>query len=213
MLQILLGSIVLSLVHAAIPNHWIPLVAVGRAQQWTRGETIRATIIAGLAHSIGTVGLGVLVGFVGLQLAHEYEETALFVTPMVLLLLGMIYIVLDIRKHRHRDIAVESLTKKSRSAIIASLAVAMFFSPCLEITGFYLSAGAYGGLGILVVSLVYLTVTVLGMVTLVYAAIRGVERVRWHFLEHHEYAVSGVVLVILGLVALLTGGHAHPHTH
>lgn len=209
MVQILLGSMLLSLIHAAIPNHWIPLVAVGRAQKWSVRETVWATIIAGLAHTVSTVAIGVLVGLVGMKLSHEYEEMAAVVAPVVLVILGVIYIALDFRHHRHRDIRMENLTQKSRAAVIASIAFAMFFSPCLEIDGFYLTAGAYGGIGILTVSLVYIFVTVLGMVLLVFIGSRGIERVRWHFLEHHEKAIGGIVLVILGLVAWFSGGHVH----
>lgn len=209
MVQILLGSVLLSLIHASIPNHWVPLVAVGRAQKWSVRDTVWATVIAGLAHTISTVAIGVLVGLVGLKLSHEYEEMAVIIAPIVLVLLGLVYIVLDFRHHRHRHIRMETLAQKSRAAIIASISFAMFFSPCLEIDGFYLTAGAYGGLAIAIVSLVYVLVTVSGMVILVFVGLKGIERVRWHFLEHHEKAVSGIVLVVLGLLAYLSGGHMH----
>lgn len=209
MIQILLGSILLSLVHAAIPNHWIPLVAIGRAQRWSHRETLWVTVVVGLAHILSTVAIGALVGLVGLQLAHEYEEAAAIIAPTVLVLLGIVYIVLDFRHHRHKHIHTESLVQKSRAAVIASLSFAMFFSPCLEITGFYLSAGVYGVIGIVVVSLVYLLVTVLGMVLLVYIGMKSIERVRWSFLEHHEKAVGGVVLIVLGVLAYFSGGHIH----
>lgn len=211
MLQILLGSVLLSLIHAAIPNHWVPLVAIGRAQKWSHKETLWITVIVGLAHILSTVAIGVLVGFVGLQLAHEYEEVASIIAPLVLVVLGIVYVVLDIRHHRHKHIQTETLVQKSRAAVVASLSFAMFFSPCLEITGFYLSAGTYGSLGIVVVSLVYLLVTVIGMVILVYIGMRSIERVRWSFLEHHEKAVGGIVLIVLGIVSYLSGGHIHHH--
>ena len=211
MLNILLGSVLISLFHAAIPNHWLPLVAVGRAQQWTQSETLRATILAGLAHTISTTAIGVLIGFAGLKLTHEFEETSSFIAPMVLILLGMIFILLDLRRHRHREIRVEAFEKKSRAAVIASLSLAMFFSPCMELSPVYLQAGSIGGAAILMITAVYVVVTVSGMTVLVYFGMKGVERVRWHFLEHHEKAVSGLVLVALGLVTLLTGGHGHEH--
>ena len=209
MLNILLGSILISLVHAAIPSHWLPLVVVGRAQRWTQGETLRATVLAGLAHTISTTAIGVLIALAGLKLTHEFEETSTFTAPMVLILLGMVFIVLDLRHHRHREIKVETFEKKSRAAVIASLSLAMFFSPCMELSAVYLQAGTFGGAAIVAITAIYLFVTVLGMVVLVYLGMRGVERVRWHFLEKHEKAVSGIVLVALGLVTLLTGGHSH----
>ncbi len=40
MVQLLVGSIVLSLVHAAIPNHWLPIIAVGKSERWSRAEIL-----------------------------------------------------------------------------------------------------------------------------------------------------------------------------
>ncbi len=209
MINILLGSLVISLIHATIPSHWLPLIAVGRAQRWTQSETLRATVIAGLAHTLSTIAIGVLIGFAGLKLDHEFEETSSFIAPMVLILLGLIFVLLDLRKHRHREINVETFAKKSRAAIITSISLAMFFSPCMELSAVYLQAGSLDAVAIAAISAIYLFITVLGMVVLVYLGMRGVERVRWHFLEHHEKAVSGIVLIALGLVMLMTGGHGH----
>src|SRR5947208_9676448 len=33
--------------HAAIPTHWLPFVAAGRAQQWTHSKTLLITALAG----------------------------------------------------------------------------------------------------------------------------------------------------------------------
>jgi hypothetical protein len=79
----------------------------------------------------------------------------------------------------------------------------MFFSPCLEIEAYYFTAGALGRLGIATVSIIYVVVTVLGMLLLVDLGRRGIEKVRLHFLEHHEKGVTGVVLIVLGVLARL----------
>ncbi|WP_262712891.1 hypothetical protein [Hymenobacter radiodurans] len=34
MFELLTGAFVLSLLHAAIPNHWAPVLAVARAEGW-----------------------------------------------------------------------------------------------------------------------------------------------------------------------------------
>jgi hypothetical protein len=34
MLELLTGTLLLSLLHAAIPNHWAPVLAVARAERW-----------------------------------------------------------------------------------------------------------------------------------------------------------------------------------
>jgi hypothetical protein len=202
--QILLGSLLLSSTHAFIPNHWIPLVAIGRAEGWSRSETLAITAITGLAHVISTILIGVLVGLLGHGLSTRHALVASVVAPSVLVGLGVVYLALDVttrRRHRHQFATMGRGKKVSRFSIVASLCVAMFLSPCIEIEAYYFTAGILGWQGIVAVSLVYLVVTVLGMLILVDLGRKGAARIRSSFLEHHEKGVTGLLLVALGALA------------
>jgi hypothetical protein len=202
--QIVFGSLLLSSIHAAIPNHWLPLVAVAKAQQWARSETLLITAVAGFAHVSSTVLIGILVGLLGYRLSTDYASITSIVAPAILIGLGVIYLILDLAARRHRHVHIEQGDRGrrvSRFSLVASLCVAMFFSPCLEIEAYYFAAGALGWSGIAIVSLVYLVATVLGMVLLVELGLRGASRIQSRFLEEHERGVTGFVLVTLGVVA------------
>jgi hypothetical protein len=206
MLQLLIGSLSLSLVHALIPNHWIPLIAIGKAENWTTRQTISATIIAGFAHTLSTVIVGIIVGFAGYRLSRSYEETTVLVAPLVLIAIGIIYIIIDfIRLHHHHHLEEGRIgrPKKNRSRItlLASLSIAMFFSPCIELEAYFFQAGTQGWRGIILVSFIYTFITVLFMSLLVYLGMRGIEKLKWHFLERHEKRVTGLVLIALGLMS------------
>jgi nickel/cobalt exporter len=204
MLQLFLGSILLSLAHAAIPNHWLPIVAIGRAENWTQRETILVTGISGFSHTLSTVLVGITIGFIGISLSNNYTFISERIAPALLILLGLIYIVIDQmnhRKHTH-DVDTEKVKNRSKWAIITSLALAMFLSPCLEIEAYYFQAGAAGWMGILLVSAVYVIITVSGMLLLVFLASKGVRSIQSHFLDHHEKLISGIVLILLGVLAL-----------
>jgi hypothetical protein len=203
MIQILIGGLVLSVIHASIPNHWIPLVAISRTENWSRGETLWVTAIAGSAHTLSTILVGIVVGLAGYKLSSTHEFVTRVVAPSILVILGFIYLIVGLKStHHHRNhFEIGSISRKSKLAIVTSLGVAMFFSPCLEIEAYYFTAGALGWGGIAVVSMVYLIVTVLGMLLLVDLGRRGVEKMKWHFLEHHEKRVTGLVLVVLGVFA------------
>ena len=204
MVQIIFGSLLLSLLHACIPNHWIPLVAMGKAERWSRSQTLLITGMAGGAHASSTILIGILVGSLGYRLSAHPSMIASIIAPSVLIGLGIIYLALDVgsvnQRHRHFEPAGQR-KRASKLAMVASLCVAMFFSPCIEIEAYYLTAGFLGWHGILTVSLIYLVATVLGMVLLVDLGLKGAERIRSHFLEHHEKRVTGFVLVALGVVA------------
>ena len=55
MISIIAGSFIISLLHAIIPNHWLPVLAIGRKENWDLKETERVTFISGLAHVLSTI--------------------------------------------------------------------------------------------------------------------------------------------------------------
>lgn len=201
--QVFLGSLVLSLLHASIPNHWLPLVAIGKTEKWTQKETLVVTAISGFAHTLSTIIIGMIVGLIGYKLSESYKFITTVAAPLILISLGCIYLFMDFKAnkyqhHNHIDVN-DTVKKKTKTAIIISLAVGMFFSPCIEIEAYYFVASSIGWTGIITVSFVYLIVTVLGMLILVYLASRGIKRLKWHFMEHHEKIITGIILIILGI--------------
>jgi len=204
--EILLGSLALSLLHAAIPSHWLPLVALSRTQDWSQRELLGTTAIVGAAHTLSTIAIGVLVGLVGYTIAGTHEALLRTVAPAILVLLGLALVVQGLRGHHHHHHHGPDLSEDSRVtrwSVVISLSVAMFFSPCLEIEAYYLHASLYGWQGIALVSAVYFVVTVAGMVLLVEIGSRSARRLRFHFLEHHERLLTGLLLVGLGVAAYL----------
>jgi nickel/cobalt transporter (NicO) family protein len=206
MWQIFVGSLVLSVIHALIPNHWIPLIAIGKTEKWTQGETISATLITGFSHTLSTVLIGIIVGFLGYSLADQYSLISQIIAPLILVGLGLVYIVIDLshakhHKHHHHKLK-EPGSGRSRWAVLTSLSIAMFLTPCVELEAYYFQAGTIGWSGIFIVSVVYTLTTVTIMLILVYLGMKGINRFNTHFLEHHEKLMTGLVLFILGLLAL-----------
>ncbi|MEE9166802.1 MAG: hypothetical protein V3U24_04985 [Candidatus Neomarinimicrobiota bacterium] len=195
----------MSVVHALIPNHWIPLVAIGRAEKWTRTETLGVTAMAGFAHTASTILIGIVIGLMGYRLSSSYAFITHIVAPIILVGLGSVYLMIDVKdSHLKHHLEVNQVgSRRSKSAIITSLTMAMFFSPCIEIEAYYFFASSLGWLGIMTVTAVYLVTTVLGMVLLVNSALKGIEKLKWNFLEHREKRVTGLILILLGVFAYL----------
>jgi putative Mn2+ efflux pump MntP len=207
MYQILFGSLVLSAIHAVIPNHWLPIIAIGRTEKWNNRETLSATLITGISHTVSTIIIGIIVGFIGISLSKYYEDVVSYAAPCILTVIGIIYIISDRlkRNHSHNQDHEDIVSKShgsSKRAILFSLSLAMFLTPCIEIEAYYFQAAMIGWTGILIVSSVYLFITVFFMLILVFLGKRGVRNIRSHFLEHHEKLVTGVVLVILGVSSI-----------
>jgi hypothetical protein len=208
MYQVFIGSLVLSLIHALIPNHWIPLIAISKTEKWTQRQALLATTITGFAHTFSTILIGVAVGLVGYKLSSSYSMISTIAAPSILFGLGVIYLILDIRgvlyhshSHEHNALSTTKTGKSRWTAILTSLSVAMFLTPCFEIEAYYFQAGVIGWMGIFIVSTVYLLVTLIVMLLLVHLGLKGVKTMNTQFLEHHEKGVTGIVLVALGLLA------------
>jgi len=177
-------------------------------EKWSDRETIYVTTITGISHTISTVIIGIVVGLIGYKLSESYYYITHFAAPIILITLGLIYFFLEYRHsklksgHHHHHIDVDGIIKKnSKRSIVISLSTAMFFSPCLEIEVYYFTASKLGWLGIGVVSAIYFSVTILGMVLLVYFSSKGVQKLKWHFLEHHDKLISGIILILVGVLA------------
>jgi putative Mn2+ efflux pump MntP len=208
MYQIFIGSLILSIIHALIPNHWLPLIAVGKTEKWTQNQALWATIITGVAHTLSTIITGIVVGLVGYKLSSSYSVISETIAPSILIGLGVIYVILDFRHHHHdhemKAVVSELGQKKSRwVAILTSLSIAMFLTPCIEIEAYYFQAGTIGWIGIFIVSAVYLITTVVVMLLLVYFGMKGAKSFKSTFLENHEKLITGMVLIALGILALL----------
>lgn len=196
------GSLIISMLHALIPSHWLPFVTIGQTERWSLRQTLIITAIAGLAHTVSTTLLGVLVSLAGWQLAENYHDLSGKAIPLLLLALGVWYLMQHLRhRHVHDHIDAGSVRKaRSFSALLLSLGLAMFLSPCLEIEAYFLSAGAKGWEVVGLVALIYNVVTLTGMLLMVTLGRRSLQQVNPHWFEHNENLITG--LTLLGLAVL-----------
>ncbi|MEO8720614.1 MAG: hypothetical protein ABI297_05370 [Ginsengibacter sp.] len=200
MISIIVGSIILSLLHATIPNHWLPVIAIGKKEKWTLQEVTRVTFISAVAHGLSTVIIGFLLAFVGAQLADNIEYFTHFFAPVILIVLGIVFIY---RHHNHQHFHLNEgiKIKHSKKKIIIALVLAMFLSPCMEIEAYFLLAGAQAPWLIWFIAFLYLIITTAGMVILVRFAYLGILKLNWHSLEHNAGIITGITLVVTGILA------------
>lgn len=149
MTSILIGSLLISLLHAVIPNHWLPVVAIGRKHKWSLAETTRITFIAGMAHVVSTIIIGILLGLIGSELTAHIEHFTHVIAPSILILLGL-YFIRQHYKHYHFHLEKEQIDKRTKNAIIRALILAMFLSPCMEIEAYFYWQVRKGGMSCLV---------------------------------------------------------------
>lgn len=200
MIQIITGSLLISLLHAVIPNHWLPVLAIGKKEGWSLPETLNITFVSGLAHVVSTVIIGLLLGMIGAELSEVMEQFTRVIAPAILILLGF-YFVRQHYTHHHFEVDKQNLKEKSKGKIILALVVAMFLSPCMEIEAYFLLAGAKGWWVMAGIALLYAIITLTGMLIWVQLAYKGLLKLNWHSLEHKAGIITGATLIVTGIIS------------
>lgn len=195
---LLVGSLLLSIFHALIPSHWLPVLAISRQEGWSVRQTLWITFITGLAHVLSTVLAGGVLAVVGGLLAQQLDAFSHFMAPALLTMLGGFYLY---QHYRHRHFHLHR--QNTRWGVVGTLTIAMFLSPCLEIEGYFLAAGARGLVFVGLLAFLYGTVTISGMIIWVWLAQRGLRRLDWHAWEHSAGLITGLTLLLSGIALLL----------
>ena len=201
MFSLITGTVLLAFVHALIPNHWLPLVAVAKAERWKQADVTTITFLAALAHVTGTVVLGLVLGLIGKELQEEYGRIIQLVSSVILIVFGLIYFTVNLPHHHHSEQKDIAAVKRSKKKWILIFIVMMFLSPCLEVESLFLSAGAYGMATVTLMSVIYAIVSIAGILLLVNLGYKGVKLLPAEFIEHNEKRISGAVLILVGIIS------------
>lgn len=201
MFSVIAGTVLLAIVHALIPNHWLPLVAVARAEHWKQKDVTSITFVAALAHVLGTVALGIILGSIGKELQEKYGSAINVAAAILLIVFGLIYYTVNLPHHHHSEKKDVAEYKRSKRRWILIFIFMMFLSPCLEVESLFLSAGVYGMRVVILLSVIYAIVSISGILLLVTLGNKGVNLLPAEFIEHNEKRISGAVLILVGMLS------------
>jgi hypothetical protein len=193
--QYIVATILLALIHGSIPNHWLPFIALSRAEKWSTKKLIMIISIGAIFHSLSTAILGFFISYFGYYISSISQLEKILPT-FFMVFLGMIYLIIDHQEHYN-----DPLKKKSINPIfsVILLYLGMFFSPCLEIEAIYFSVGRYGLTSFVLISLIYTIITLVSMLTFSYLAYKGLLKYFPKILEKYAKRMIGLVLIILGI--------------
>jgi nickel/cobalt transporter (NicO) family protein len=200
MYSIIIGSLLISLLHAVIPNHWLPILAIGKKEGWDLAKINRITFLAGVSHVISTVIIGILLGMIGRELTTFIEDFTRIIGPSILILMGL-YFMRQHYIHHHFHLQQEQVRKKGKTAIIMALVIAMFLSPCMEIEAYFLLAGSQGWYVLSGIALMYSVISIAGMLLWVRIVYKRMLHLNWHKWAHNAGIITGLVLIATGIVS------------
>ncbi len=199
-IELIYPVISISVFHALIPSHWLPVIALGKKYKWDMKKVMGVTFLIGSAHVGSTIITGFLVALGSRFLSNSLGSYFIWVTPALLVALGFWFLY---RHYTHHHFHVEPKPEKTTKQMIIALSIAMFFSPCLEIEGFYLLAGPEGWNMVGLISIIYAAITILGMLLWVALTYAGLKKFNSHAWEHYSGIITGLILVLSGILQFI----------
>jgi nickel/cobalt transporter (NicO) family protein len=58
--------------HTIVPDHWMPIALIARQRGWSKAETVRASLQAGIGHVVSTLIIAVIVWSAGVAVAERF---------------------------------------------------------------------------------------------------------------------------------------------
>jgi hypothetical protein len=194
--------------HTLVPDHWAPIVVIARQRQWSLGRTGRAAALAGLGHVTSTLVLGGVFWLVGAAAAARYGH-AVGVTAAAALIVFGIWIAYGGWKEAHEPVPEHQRDDRanaghdsvtSRTALLLILGS----SPMIEGIPAFLAASPYGAPLLGVMALIFAAATITTYVATCVTGVVGLRRTSLGPLERYGELLSGALVAVVGVYALLT---------
>ena len=96
-----MGAAVVGVVHAVLPDHWVPLAVVGRAERWPLMRVAKVSGVAALGHVLASIVLGGVIALVGLQFQKQIETQQGHIVGGILIITGIAFLIWGLSGHGH----------------------------------------------------------------------------------------------------------------
>ena len=224
-----LSAISLGFFHTLIgPDHYLPFIALSRAQKWSYLKTLTVTVICGAGHVLSSVVIG-LIGIaagVALSKIKGLEGIRGNAAAYLMFGFGLAYMAWGIKRgikgkihvhahthadgtthehdHTHRN-GHEHIHQKQKTTFWW-LFIIFVLGPCEPLIPLLMvPAASVNTGGILLVALAFGLATILTMTMLVSLAFFGLKQVRFAFFERYAHALAGAIIALSGAGIIFLG--------
>lgn len=203
MWPLVVSTLGVAVVHALAPDHWVPFVAIGRAQQWSVKKLVLVTTLAGIGH----VGSSVVLGLIGLALGfllkgiQAFESARGEIAGLILIGFGLAYAVWGLKQARHGHAHLD----KSQIVTVWTLIAIFVLGPCEPLIPLMLLAAQHGWAAIWIVSVLFSGATIAMMLGQALLAYLGVRLLATERLERWTHALAGLLIALTGLLVMALG--------
>jgi hypothetical protein len=107
---LVLAAGTVAILHAILPDHWVPLAVVARTERWKMVRVARISALASAGHVLTSVGLAGIIAVVGLQFQRQIDTQQGHLVGAVLVLTGIGFLAWQLTGHRHHHVGEHTHT-------------------------------------------------------------------------------------------------------
>ena len=214
-----------AIIHALIPDHWLPFVLMARSQSWSSRRTLLLVSLAGFLHVLVSIAVAAIAMGLGAgsarYLAENFGRSLEFLAGILLVIFGLGYGILAHRREARahaRDAEPGGDVEEGGSALHAhghilqpwfhraltggALVVVIGISPCALLVPILLAASAQGAVPLIAAGGGFAVCTIGTMVLVTFFASRGMSRMQLPFFTRYGDLISGLMIAIVGIVVI-----------
>ena len=191
--------VAVGVLHTLVPDHWVPITLIARQRGWTRMQTARAAFGAGLGHTLSTLAIGLVVWVAGVVAAQRFGTIVSLVSSLALIGFGGWIAIGSWREMREHARGQDRADRGSRTALVLILGS----SPMVEGIPAFFAAAKFGPGLIAVMSICFAVSTIVTYVALCTLSTTVLERLHLGPLERYGEILSGLFIMVVGIVFLL----------
>jgi nickel/cobalt transporter (NicO) family protein len=207
------------------PDHYVPFIVMAKARQWSLMRTILVTFACGIGHVGSSLVIGIIGIAMGISINHlvEFESARGEIAAWTLIIFGVAYMTLGIRKmtrkkpysnvtihgdsnkhlqiHNHTSDHIHRNERKSYRELTPWLLFTIFvLGPCEPLIPVLLyPAAKHNTNHVILVSVVFASVTVITMVLAVILSLYGAQVVPAERLKKYIHPLAGASILLCGV--------------
>ena len=210
---LLIGAVVaVGVLHTIVPDHWVPITLIARAQGWSARQTALAALKAGTGHVVSTLIIGAIVWIAGAAFATRFGNVVSIASSLALIGFGAWIAIGALREqrdaHGHGHAHEHGLEQhehehQHKSSSRTALLLILGSSPMVEGIPAFFAAGKYGFGLIAIMSIAFAISTIVTYVVLCVYSTAGLQRVNLGSFETYGEVISGAFIALVGVVFLV----------
>lgn len=194
------SAVLVGLIHALVPGHWLPVVLVAKTRKWDLKRALFGALVAASGHVLVSISIGLIAVLIGWKLLPEFEEEIERYSSLILIFFGLGYSFFFYRRHSaccgHTHHGPEPKEDKSPFWFLFLLG----FSPCIAVTPVIVAAATKGGMSVVLAMIGFSIGVLIALFSATALGVFGLMKLDHPLLEHHGDALTGLSIALMGVV-------------